>query len=55
MAKYILTNTAKEDFIRNHHYGVDKYETKQADKYFGAFFDYFEIIAKQPFSFENVD
>jgi toxin ParE1/3/4 len=27
----------------------------QADKYFETFFEYFEIIAKSPFSFESVD
>jgi len=28
---------------------------KQADKYFNTFFDYFDIIAQRPFSFEAVD
>lgn len=28
---------------------------KQADKYFNIFFDYFDIIAQRPFSFEAVD
>lgn len=27
----------------------------QADKYFYSFFEYFEIIAQQPYSFEAVD
>ncbi|GAO30819.1 hypothetical protein JCM15548_13133 [Geofilum rubicundum JCM 15548] len=27
----------------------------QADKYYDAFFEYFEVIAKRPFSFESVD
>ncbi|KOH45403.1 plasmid stabilization protein [Sunxiuqinia dokdonensis] len=27
----------------------------QADKYFNTFFDYFDMIAQQPFSFELVD
>ena len=27
----------------------------QADKYFESFFEYFDIIAKRPFSFESVD
>jgi toxin ParE1/3/4 len=27
----------------------------QADKYFHSFFDHFEIIAQQPFSFKTVD
>ena len=27
----------------------------QADKYFNTFFEYFDIIAQRPFSFESVD
>jgi toxin ParE1/3/4 len=55
MAKYKLSNVAKEDLIRIHHYGVKKFGTAQADKYFDAFFDYFDIIAQRPFSFESVN
>jgi toxin ParE1/3/4 len=55
MAKYKLSNVAKEDLIRIHHYGVQKFGMTQADKYVETFFDYFEIIAQRPFSFEAVD
>ena len=55
MAKYRLSNAAKEDLIRIHHYGVKKFGIAQADKYFDSFFKYFEIIAQRPFSFEAVD
>ena len=55
MAKYRLSNEAKNDLIRIHHYGVKKFGLTQADKYFESFFEYFEIIAKRPFSFESVD
>ena len=55
MAKYRLSQEAKNDLIRIHHYGVEKYGMKQADKYFESFFEYFDIIAEQPFSFESVD
>ena len=55
MAKYKLTNEAKNDLIRIHHYGVEKFGMTQADKYFESFFKYFDIIAEQPFSFESVD
>ena len=55
MAQYKLSNEAKEDLIRIHHYGVEKFGETQADKYFESFFEYFEIIARQPFSFESVD
>lgn len=55
MAKYRLSNSAKEDLIRIHHYGVKKFGMAQADKYFDSFFKYFDIIAQRPFSFESVD
>lgn len=55
MASYRLSNVAKEDLIRIHHYGVKTFGIVQADKYFHTFFDYFEIIAERPFSFESVD
>jgi toxin ParE1/3/4 len=55
MAEYRLSVAAKEDLIRIHHFGVEKFGIIQADKYFDSFFDYFEIIAQRPFSFESVD
>ncbi len=55
MAKYKLSNTAKEDLIRIHHYGVKKIGMTQADKYFDSFFEYFDMITQRPFSFESVD
>jgi toxin ParE1/3/4 len=55
MAKYRLSHEAKEDLIRIHHYGVEKFGMAQADKYFDSFFEYFDIIAQGPFSFESAD
>lgn len=55
MAKYRLSNEAKEDLIRIHQYGIKRFGIVQADKYFDSFFEYFEIIAERPFSFESVD
>ncbi len=55
MANYKLSNAAKEDLIRIHHYGVQRFGMQQADSYFNAFFDQFEMIARTPFSFESVD
>ncbi|TYA74805.1 type II toxin-antitoxin system RelE/ParE family toxin [Seonamhaeicola marinus] len=55
MGKYRLSNLAKEDLIRIHHYGVSKFGVEQADTYFDTFFRYFDIIAERPFSFESVD
>ncbi|MEM8763731.1 MAG: type II toxin-antitoxin system RelE/ParE family toxin [Bacteroidota bacterium] len=55
MAKYRLSNEAKNDLIRIHHYGVEKFGMAQADKYFESFFTHFNSIAERPFSFESVD
>jgi toxin ParE1/3/4 len=55
MMEYRLSNEAKEDLIRIHQYGVEKFGMAQADKYFNTFFKYFDIIAQQPFSFESID
>ncbi len=55
MAVYKLSNAAKEDLIRIHNYGTEKFGIRQADKYFNEFFNYFEKIANDPFSFRLVD
>ncbi len=55
MAEYRLSNEAREDLIRIHQYGVEKFGMAQADKYYNTFFEYFDIIAQQPFSFESIE
>ena len=55
MTKYRLSNEAKNDLIRIHRYGVKKFGMRQADKYFETFFEYFDIIAKRPYSFESIE
>ena len=55
MVKYHLSIEAKNDLIRIHQYGMAKFGMIQADKYFNSFFEYFDIIAQRPFSFESVD
>ena len=55
MSKYKLSNEAKEDLIRIHQYWVRKFGMSQADKYYSSFFEYFNIIAQRPLSFESVD
>ena len=55
MTKYKLSNDAKEDLIRIHHYGIRKFGLNQADKYFDSFFSQFDIITQRPLSFESVD
>ena len=54
MAKYKLSNEAKNDLIRIHRYGVEKFGMTQADVYFDSFFKYFDIIAQSPYSFPSV-
>ena len=55
MANYKLSEAAKKDLIRIHHYGVRAFGEAQADKYFNSFFEYFDSITQRPFSFESVD
>ena len=47
--KYKLSNLAREDLIRIHHYGVTKFGMAQADKYFNTFFEHFEMIEQRPY------
>lgn len=46
---------AADDIIRIHQYGTLIFGPLQADKYFNTLFEYFELIAKNPYSFESVD
>lgn len=55
MAKYRLSNQAKEDLIRIHQYGLIKFGETQADRYIDSLFEKFDIIAQRPQSFEAID
>lgn len=55
MANYILSNNATEDLIRIYLYGAAQFGVTQADRYYDNFFKQFELIAKNPYSFEAVD
>jgi len=55
MSKYRLSNVAKADLIRIHQFGIKRFGVTQADQYFETIFEYFDLIAKQPFIFEAVD
>lgn len=55
MANFKISNAAKNDLIRIHQFGVRRFGMEQADIYYATFFDYFEIIAQRPYSFESVD
>lgn len=55
MAKYRISEVAKQDLIRIHQYGTSQFGEEQADKYFHAFFEKFNLIAERPYSFESVE
>lgn len=55
MGTYRLTEDAKSDLIRIYHHGLHEYGEDQADTYFNAFFERFELLADQPLSFPAVD
>ena len=55
MAKYRLSNEAKNYLIRIHQCVIKKFGMAQADQYFESFFTHFESFAERPFSFESVD
>ena len=44
MTKYRLSKTAKEDLIRIHQYGVQKFGMAQADKYFETFLNTLTLL-----------
>ena len=55
MSNYKLSNVAQEDLIRIHQFGIKRFGLSQADKYFERFFEYFDLIAEQPYAFESVE
>ena len=55
MSEYRISDIAKDDLIRIHQYGTSIFGMEQADKYFNAFFDKFQLIADRPYAFESVD
>ena len=55
MTNYRLSNEAKNDLIRIHHYGVQQFGMTQVDRYFIGFYACFERIAAKPLAFEAVE
>ncbi|MGY5846483.1 type II toxin-antitoxin system RelE/ParE family toxin [Salegentibacter sp. HM20] len=55
MGSYRLSELARIDLIRIHHYGVLNFGEQQADDYFNAIFDQFDKIATNPFMFQKID
>ena len=54
MANYKISELAKVDLIRIYQFGLQRFGETQAEKYYNTFFEYFELIAKQPHSFEAI-
>lgn len=55
MPNYKLSNAAKDDLIRIQQYGIRMFDMIQADMYFDSFFEYFDLIASNPYSFESIE
>ena len=55
MATYRLTEDAKADLIRIYQRGLREFGEDQADDYYEAFFDRFELLAERPLSYPAVD
>ena len=55
MGNYKINKNAKADLIRIHQYGVREFGEAQGDKYYLAFFDRFEQLAEEPYSYQAVD
>ncbi|PIE37086.1 MAG: plasmid stabilization protein [Gammaproteobacteria bacterium] len=55
MGFYNLTEEAKGDLNRIWLRGFTEWNEAQADRYYHAFFDRFELIAEQPFSYPPAD
>ena len=54
MAKYRLSNEAKSDLLRIYRYGVIRFGETQAERYFSALFEQFELIAAHPEQFQVI-
>lgn len=52
---YKLSVEAKEDLRRIYNYGFKNWGEKQADKYYFAFFEAFDLIAKNPLIYPSVE
>ena len=55
MAKYRISEDAKEDLKRIYRRGIQEYGEPQADLYYEEFFKRFEQLAEQPYLYQAVD
>ena len=55
MAAYELLPEAEDDLYRIWIYGAEKFGDAQADKFFTAFFQMFELIGEDPYIYPSVE
>jgi len=55
MATYKLTLEAENDLDRIWLRGLKEFGVEQADRYYNALFDRFEVLAEQPHKYQLVD
>ena len=55
MTNYRVSQEAEDDLYRIWLYGLETFGQKQADSYYDAFFDRFEVIAKNPYQYPETD
>ena len=55
MRRYRLTPDAEEDLWRIYQWGFRRFGETAADKYYFAFFDRFEQLAKNPYMYPSID
>ncbi|MCU7880329.1 MAG: type II toxin-antitoxin system RelE/ParE family toxin [Candidatus Thiodiazotropha sp. (ex Lucinoma aequizonata)] len=55
MGNYRLAENAKKDLKRIYRHGLQEHGEAQADKYYNAFFDRFELLAEEPLLYPAVD
>ncbi len=55
MGTYRLTEDAKADLIRIYQRGLREFGEVQADAYFNAFFERFELLADRPLAYPAVE
>lgn len=55
MLSYKLTTIAEDDIIRIYDYGVYRFGIPQAESYYDKLYEYFDAIARNPYSFQAAD
>ncbi len=55
MAEYRLNDAAKDDIKRIYRRGLTEFGEAQADRYYAALFDRFDVLAERPYLYPAVD